>query len=643
MAHIPRAGYYMGMVAVLLLSAWIAVFHLDRESIWYDEGFTAFIVHHDADEPDGLRQSARYVIDSLAGVFERGRGDVHPLLYYYALDIWTLVMGEAVWLLRLPSIFFGLIGLAAMYSLGRTLFDRPTGLLAALLLGIAHFYIYYNREARMYTLLVALTILLMLAMVRWYRQPTVRNGLIMGVYMGLLMHTHYIGALVIIGMLLFQAYYFIRERAFMGVGRWLLPHVTGFIVFLPWLPFALEQLTGHPNGPLGVVVFPTEWGTVTWLWDIMTSSHGGLFFIGFIIGGGFLCLRQRNAQHAMILLVLWFVVTPLGLLAINATGRAVLVARYTLVSLPALMLVAAYGLRHLTTSPSILSRFKLQTAGGIVGIFILAWLIITQVTTYSVYWGDKPRWEDALEQLQAERQSDEPAILDFIPHNVATYYARQYDFKRGISIDVGWNDFVPEQLYDFVDRIDSADSIWAILPSDSSKTWYTLPQLAEGRTIGYRDSVQNMVFYRFDRIDTLTNATLDLSFYAGGFGKLLDFHSGIGHRYYAETGSEFCFPIKLEALQDVGDDWHLLVSLTQGFNTPRAEATFDLPAFTTGDVYDETLCLDIPADSPRGPHLLRIAMQHEFGFHQPVVESEEDLFWGFFIGMAWVSVDNPST
>jgi len=642
MAQIPRAGYYLGMVGVLLLSAWIAVFHLDRESIWYDEGFTVFVVHNDADTPEGLRASVGYVVDSVVGVFERARTDVHPLLYYLVVDAWTLVMGEAVWVLRLPSVFFGLIGLAATYALGRTLFDRPTGLIGALLLGIAHFYIYYNREARMYTLLVALTILLMLATVRWCRRPTVRHGLIMGLYMGLLMHTHYIGALVIIGILLYQVYFVVRTREFMGVGRWLLPHVTGFLVFFPWLPFAIEQLTGHPNGPLGQVVFPTEWGTVTWLWDIMTSSHGGLFFIGFLIGGGLFCLRQRNIQHAMILLVIWFIVTPLGLLAINATGRAVLVARYTLVSLPALTLACAYGLRHLSTTPSFLSRFKLETAGAIVGIFLLAWIVVTQLTTYSTYWGDKPRWEEALEQLEDIRQADEPAIVDFIPHNVATYYARQYDFKQGVSIDIGWNDFVPEQLHDFADRIDAADSVWAILPSDSSKTWYTIPKLAQGRTIGYRDSVQNMIFYRFDRSEDTSSADIELSYYAGGFGRLLAYRSGIGHRYFAETGREFCFPLQLEALQDVGDDWHLLVSLTQGFNTPRAETTFDLPAFNEGDLYDETLCIDIPADSPRGPHLLRVAMQHQFGYHQPVVESDEDLLWGFFIGVAWVAVDDPA-
>ena len=638
-----RTQYNLGIVCILLFSAWIAVYHLDRESIWYDEGFTAFVIYHDGDAPDGIRSALRYGADSAVNLFERARGDVHPLLYYALLDVWTLIMGETVWILRLPSVFFGLIALSATYALGRELFDRPTGLIATLILGVSHFFIYYNREARMYTLFVAVAVLLILATIRWLHQPTLRPASIMGVLMGLILHTHYIGVFIVLALLLYQAYFSIREQKFMGIRRWLLPHTIGFIVFMPWLPFAIEQLTGHPNGPLGVVVFPTEWGTVTWLWDIVTSSHGGLYFIGLIIGGGIMLLHQRCIQHHMILLFLCFIITPLGLLLINGTGRAVLVVRYILVSVPPLTLVCAFGLRHLATMPSLLGRFKLQPMGTLISLFVLGWLVITQLTTYPFYWADKPRWKEALEQLRDVRQSDEPAIIDFAPHNVATYYARQFDLKRGITIDIGWDDFIPEQVHEFVSRFDRANSVWAILPSDSPKTWYAISELAKGRTIGYQDTVQNMIMYRFDRTDTETSATLDLSFYTGGFGQLLAYQSGIGHHYYADVGSEFCFPIQLDALQNIEDDWHLLVSLTQGFNTSRAESTFDLPAFREGDLYEENLCLNVPTNVPRGPYLLRVSLVHDLGHHhQPVVQSDTDLYWGFYIGVAWVSVDVPS-
>lgn len=637
-----RTIFYLTITVLLLFSTWVLVFHLDRESIWYDEGFTAYILHDDTQSPDGIRETLRYIATSFQTVFERASGDVHPLLYYVLMDSWTLVMGEATWILRLPSVFFGLMALAGTYALGRELFDEPTGLIATFLLAMSHFFIYYNREARMYTLLVAIVILLMLAMVRWLKRPTIQRGLIMGVLMGLLMHTHYLGVLIIMTLLAYQFYYFLRERRFMPIGRWFVPHVTGFLIFWPWLPFAIRQLTGHPDGPLGAVIFPTEWGTITWLWDIMTSSHGGLFFIGFIVGGGLLLLRQRLIQDPMMLLLLWFIITPIGLLLINSSGRAVIVARYMLVSLPALMLACAFGLRHIATTPSLLGRLKLQPVGVIISVFVMAWIIVTQLTTYSAYWADKPRWKQAFAQLENVRQSDEPAFIHLPPHNVANYYSRHYDFQKGISIDIGWTDFVPEQLYDFVNRFDDAESVWTILPSDSSKTWYILPKLADGRTIGYRDSVQNMVMYRFDKQADAESVTWDLRFYSADKGRLLAYQSGIGHRYFAETGQDLCFPVQLEALQNLDDSWRLMLSLTQGYGTTRAQAEVGLSAFNQGDIFEETLCIPIPEDTPRGPHLLRIALVHESGFHQPIVESDEDLFWGFFIGVAWVAVDTPS-
>lgn len=630
--------FIFSMTVLLLVAMGIALFHLDRESLWYDEGFTAFILHDDAPVPDGLRETARYLLDSAVNVFQRARDDVHPLLYYGIMDGWTLIMGESVWMLRLPSVIFGLIAVSATFALGRELFDKQVGLISALLLGVSHFFIYYTREARMYTLLLALVILATWAYLRWLNNPTWRRGIVYGVLIGLLMHTHYISAFIIGSQVLYLVYCAVFRRKFAGIRRTLIPFVTGLIVFLPWLPFAIRQLTGHPDGPLGQALAPAEWGTITWLWDIITSSHGGLYLIAFLLGSGLIVIRRnRKLQDKLVLLLLWLIVLPAGLLIINGSGRAVIVVRYVLVCVPPLLIFSAFGIRHLTTTPSLIQRLNIRYLPVIVTLALVAWIAYTQLTTYSFYWGEKPRWDEALQQVAQTRESDEPALIDLVPHNVASYYARQYEFVRGISIDIGWNDFVPEHIQDFVSRFDKAESVWAILPSDSSKTWYAIPSLLEGRAIGYRDSVQNMLLYRFDQADT--SGTLHLSYYAEGFGELLSYQSQIGHHYFAETGKPFCFPVELEALQDVPSQWSLLASLTQGYSTTRADATLELPALSAGNTFNDDICIPIPADAPRGPYLLRLALRHTSGKHEPIVESDTGLLWGYFVGVAWVSVD----
>ena len=83
--------------------------------------------------------------------------------------------GESAFAIRLLSLFFGLIGSAATYAVGKRLFDRATGLIALAVLGASGFFIYYTREARMYTLLLALAALSTWVYLLWRDRPSRRR------------------------------------------------------------------------------------------------------------------------------------------------------------------------------------------------------------------------------------------------------------------------------------------------------------------------------------------------------------------------------------------------------------------------------------------------------------------------------------
>jgi uncharacterized membrane protein len=63
-----------------------------------------------------------------------------------------LPLGSEEWVLRLPSALVGLLSIYLLYRLGSALFDRLTGLAAALLLAVSPFHVWYSQEARMYAL-----------------------------------------------------------------------------------------------------------------------------------------------------------------------------------------------------------------------------------------------------------------------------------------------------------------------------------------------------------------------------------------------------------------------------------------------------------------------------------------------------------
>jgi 4-amino-4-deoxy-L-arabinose transferase-like glycosyltransferase len=72
---------------------------------------------------------------------------VYQPLYQYALVPFVAVLGLSPMSVRLASVAFGLLGIAASYWLAKTLFDARTGLLTAALLALSPLHFQYSRIA----------------------------------------------------------------------------------------------------------------------------------------------------------------------------------------------------------------------------------------------------------------------------------------------------------------------------------------------------------------------------------------------------------------------------------------------------------------------------------------------------------------
>ena len=78
------------------------------------------------------------------------RMDVHPPLYYGAINLWARLVGMNLYALRFLSLAFGLPLVALAYGLGRTVGGPSTGVLAAWLVALSPLEVYYTQELRMY-------------------------------------------------------------------------------------------------------------------------------------------------------------------------------------------------------------------------------------------------------------------------------------------------------------------------------------------------------------------------------------------------------------------------------------------------------------------------------------------------------------
>ncbi len=640
------------MLAALLIfiSFFISVYNIERESLWYDEGWTTWAIHDQVESPNSIGETVQYVRDSLTNMMERIRGDVHPPLYYALLDIWTLLVGDSVLMVRLFSTLVALTGLAATYAIGRMLFDRYTGLMAVVILGTAGFFVYYTREARMYSLLLSLAALSMWAFLRWLQRTSkVRVG-VYALLMAGLLYTHYFGALVIMTQAVYLAVIWVvcwrikrMQRAASlpqdknecsSIPKWhqiFLPYFGALVLFAPWIPPLIDQMAWHPNGPLAIPL-PTDWGTVAALWLIVTSAHWGLFVAPFVLGRAvFVMVRDKRAQYGVSLLVLWVLLTPVFILTLNVWVAPLYQMRYTIAILPAGALLAAYALRHVGDFSFVKPVVRIGLA-----MFLLLWMTYTQLAMFSQFWPEKPRWWEGFYQMVEARQPLEPAIVHIAPHSVEGYYSRQFGVRQGISLDILWRDHTPEEVRELVAVFDNAPSVWAVLPSNVPQTWDVITALSDGREVGYRDTVMNIIFYRFDRDE---GERVDWQF---RFGEMVHYGGGIGRQIYAKVGETFCYDVPLTALEDIDGSYSMGLHMTQGYDVMNTQWDGGLGVHEAGEAFMISPCIDIPPDIERGIYQLRLNVYDwRTVTRLYVVEGLDDknLFWGYDIVLGNVVVD----
>jgi 4-amino-4-deoxy-L-arabinose transferase-like glycosyltransferase len=136
------------LVAILLLAAAARLFQIEAQSIWFDEGWSAYA----AAQPT--------LIDAFNADL------TNPPLYYLLLNLFAGAAGTSEFALRWFSALFGLLAIPLSAVLARRLFPayrQSAALFAGLLAAIMPLLWWAGQEARMYTLLAVLVMLCALA------------------------------------------------------------------------------------------------------------------------------------------------------------------------------------------------------------------------------------------------------------------------------------------------------------------------------------------------------------------------------------------------------------------------------------------------------------------------------------------------
>lgn len=231
-------------VALLTLLAFILRrYHLGDESLWFDE----------ADIVSRARQPFSVLVQGFTQAGENG--PLYTLLLHYwlaAMDALPL-LGQTIHAIfgsayeapvRALSLLFGAASVPPMYLLAQRVGGHWVGLLAATLLAVNPFHIWHSQDAKMYSLLVLMTLVSTLL----YLSALQRNTLLLWaayvVATWIMLTTHSMGVLVLLAQLVATPFV-LRSRAPGAGGRgplvrwgWAMLLIVGPLFPIAWLRVA---------------------------------------------------------------------------------------------------------------------------------------------------------------------------------------------------------------------------------------------------------------------------------------------------------------------------------------------------------------------------------------------------------------------
>lgn len=221
------------MIWVIIAVAFILRLVNLNQSLWLDEAININVAK---------------VLDAKTLVLDYSMGDFHPPLYHLVLKSWHLIasyfpippyLQESVF--RIPSVLFGTATVFVTYLIGKKLFDRKTGLIAATLIATAPLHIYYSQEARMYMMAAFMASLSFYFFISILKKDTLVNWAGFVGSTALMLYTDYLPYFLIPTYII---YLFIRRK---NIKK---PTLRAFtpafilitVLLLPWLVLLPQQL-----------------------------------------------------------------------------------------------------------------------------------------------------------------------------------------------------------------------------------------------------------------------------------------------------------------------------------------------------------------------------------------------------------------
>lgn len=406
------------MFKYLLILAFILRIFSINQSLWLDEA-TSAIVARDLNPSEIL--------------YYFSRTDFHPPLYYLFLDIWTTLFGTGEFILRLPSVLFGVATVAFTYKIAQLFSKKTLPMLSGILMATAPLHIYYSQEARMYslaTLLISITVYLLL-------QAKKGSKLILfgsGCFFALAFLTEYMTVFMFPVLLYIVVRYkkFNLSRIFMFVFPFILAIVAVFPLFTYQFSAALHvkemgSLWWNTLGTFSlksILLVPVKFliGRIGFDSNLVYAFYAGGSFLlfSFLIFKGL----TKNTQKYMPLLV-WL--TFPALMAIGTSTFLPVLYYFRLIfSLPALYILTGLGLMNIK------EKYFVPAFVG-----VLAFNMVSAAIYFSNVTFHREDWRGMVSYINSVAGNNSVVFVANSQFEAVKYYDKNLKIATIDNVDVG--------------------------------------------------------------------------------------------------------------------------------------------------------------------------------------------------------------
>ncbi len=329
------------------------------------------------DEAISIHQARLSLHDLFQNLYN---GDRQPPLYHLTLWLTIRAFGHGEFAVRLPSLIAGTLVIPVLYELGRELYDRRTGLIAAAFAAVSPVLIWYSQEVRMYEYVALFGLLAVLTQLRVIRNGSMINWAAYILASAALLWSHYFGLLLIgVQQLLFLAIILQRKRS----GEPIKPLAMGFVYSLailvmqlvPLLVFAHHQYqvtagaAGSPSGTYDLLSFYSVLANMAWaLWGyqpdattVLLAATWPLFLLGSLV------LLGRGGSRQTTTLAAAAITLVALLIVISTFDRSLFELRNFLILVPLVLLLIARLITGWIRKP----RARLLLAGGVAATLLI--------------------------------------------------------------------------------------------------------------------------------------------------------------------------------------------------------------------------------------------------------------------------------